>query len=184
MTVIIALLRGVNVGGHNRIKMEGLRSLCESLDLVRPRTHIQSGNILFGTGNHNLIALAGNMEAAIETTFHVRCNVILRTAPELASVIAKNPFATRTGIEPNRLVVNFLGTSPDPGAEEKIRTLNGGPEELQLLGRELYIYFPNGISSSQIPPAAIDKALKIPATARNWNTVTKLLQIAEEWGSA
>jgi uncharacterized protein (DUF1697 family) len=178
MTVVISMLRGVNVGGHNKIKMDALRTLYESLDLVNPRTHIQSGNVIFAIKNKNMDGLAARIAGAIEKSFSVRCEVILRTAAELQDVIARNPFATRSGVPPNKLVVDFLASDPGPEARDRIRKLQGGPEELHLDGRELYIYFPDGQGRSKLPSSAIDKALKVPATARNWNTVTKLLELA------
>jgi uncharacterized protein (DUF1697 family) len=181
MTVAICMLRGVNVGGHNIIKMDALRTLFESLDLADPRTHIQSGNVLFGTKEKNMDRLTTRISAAIERNCGVRCEVILRTTAELQDVIARNPFATREDVLPNKLLVNFLSRDPGPEALDNIRKLQGGPEELHLVGRELYMHFPNGFSNSKIPANAIDKALKVPATARNWNTVNKLLELAGNW---
>jgi uncharacterized protein (DUF1697 family) len=178
MTAMICMLRGVNVGGHNKIKMDALRILFASLGLENPRTLIQSGNIIFGSRQKDETALARRIGAAIEKTFGIRAEVILRTAAEMADVIARNPFAGRAGIEPNRLVVTFLAGNPDPETGGRISKLPTTPEELHFSGRELYVYFPNGISGSKLPAAAIDKALKIPGTARNWNTVCKLLELA------
>jgi uncharacterized protein (DUF1697 family) len=178
MTTVISMLRAVNVGGHNKIKMEALRGLYESLGLVGPRTHIQSGNVIFGTRRKDMAALAAEIGKAIEKTFGVRSEVILRTAEEMSEVIACNPFAGRTDVLPNRLLVTFLPGSCGAEAMEAIRRLQGGPEELRLVGRELYIHFSNGMSQSKLSQAAIDRALKMPGTARNWNTVTKLLELA------
>jgi uncharacterized protein (DUF1697 family) len=178
MAVVVSLLRGVNVGGHNKIKMDALRDLYLSLGLGDPRTHIQSGNVIFETKAKDLDALAKRVSAAIEQTLGVRSEVILRTTAELLDVIARNPFATRSDVASNKLVVDFLASDPGPDARDRIGKLQGGPEELYLDGRELYIYFPNGQGRSKLQPAAIDRALKVPATARNWNTVTKLLELA------
>ena len=181
MTVVIAMLRAVNVGGRNSIKMEALRSLLESLGLANPRTHIQSGNVIFGTKDKNLPKLAARLSAEIEQVFGVRSEVILRTAVELQDVITRNPFAGRSDVAPNKLVVTFLTMDPGAQAAKNIAAITGGPEELHLHGRELFAHFPNGISGSRIPPTAIDKALKTPGTARNWNTVTRLMELAADW---
>jgi uncharacterized protein (DUF1697 family) len=95
MPVVICLLRGVNLGGHSKIKMDMLRTLCESLGLENPQTYIQSGNVVFKTKQRNLKQLAGKIEEAIEGKVGFRPDVILRTVAELAETLAKNPFAKR-----------------------------------------------------------------------------------------
>ena len=180
MAVVVSMLRGVNVGSHNRIKMEGLRALYESLELRDPRTYVQSGNIVFRTEERDLDALASRVEAGIERTFGFRPAVILRTPAELSSVIERNPFAARPEIEPAKLLVIFLQSDPGPEARQKARMIAAGPEELRVDGRELYVYFPNGMGRAKLSPAAIERALKTPGTGRNWNSVVKLLEIAEE----
>ena len=143
MAVIISMLRGVNVGGHNRIKMEALRALYESLGLRDPQTYVQSGNVVFTTDKRDLVALAKRIEDAIERGFGFRPSVILRTTSELRDVMARNPFAKRSGIEPSKLLVNFLAS--DPGAEirDKVLSLktepggvaNGGTRALHLFSQ-------------------------------------------------
>ena len=180
--VVIALLRGVNVGGHNKIKMDVLKSLCEKLGLTGVRTYVQSGNAVFSTKEKekDLQKLAERIEDAIEHEGGFRPSVILRTAAELQDVIARNPFRDREGIEPAKLVVTFLASSPSTEACAKIRGIKADPEELHLDGRELYIYFPSGMGRTKLPLAAIDRAFKIAGTGRNWNTVTRLLAMAGE----
>ena len=180
MAVIISMLRGVNVGGHNKIKMDALRLLYESLELRNAQTYVQSGNVVFKSKERNVAALATRIESAIERDFGFRPKVILRTFAELRDVIAKNPFATRRGIEPNKLLVTFLAI--DPGAEARAQALKNRtePEELRLHGREAYIYFPNGMARPKLSWPAIERVLKTSGTGRNWNTVNKLLEIAEK----
>jgi uncharacterized protein (DUF1697 family) len=176
--VVIALLRGVNVGGHNRIKMDVLKSLCAGLGLCDIRTYIQSGNIVFTTKEKSLAKLAIRIEDSIENKAGFRPSVILRTAAELEDVIAKSPFAAREGIESNKLYVTFVASEPTAEACSKVLAIKADPEELHIVGRELYIYFPDGMGRTKLPLAAIDRALKVAATARNWNTVTKLVEMA------
>ncbi len=178
MTAIISLLRGVNVGGHHKIKMDALRALYESLGLRNPQTYIQSGNVVFRTSERDTSKLAARIESAIEKKCSFRPDVILRTESELRDVIARNPFAKRNGIEPNKLAVIFLAQEPEPAARTAVLSIKPDPEELHLLGRELYIYFPDGMGRSKLP-AALAKAMKNAGTARNWNTVAKLLEMAE-----
>ena len=112
MAVIISMLRGVNVGAHHRIKMDALRALYEPLGLRDPQTYVQSGNVVFRTDKRDLVALAKRIEDAIERGFALRPVVILRTSGELREVIARNPFAKRSGIEPSRLLVYFIASGP------------------------------------------------------------------------
>jgi uncharacterized protein (DUF1697 family) len=180
MTVIISMLRGINVGGHNKIKMEALRALYESLGLHDPQTYVQSGNVVFKTDQRDLIALAKRIEAAIERGFGFRTAVVLRTSSELREVVARNPFAKRRHVESNKLLVTFLAGVPTVEARDKVVDLKTDPEELRLDGREVYIYFPNGMARPKISWVAIEKMLNTPGTGRNWNSVTKLLEMADK----
>jgi len=180
MTAIVCLLRGVNVGGHNKIKMDELRGLSESLGLRDPQTYVQSGNVVFATGERNLARLAARIESAIEKKLGFRPSVVLRTAAELREVIAANPFAGRREVEPGKLLVTFLATDPGPDARAAVLRLECHPEELRANGRELYIYFPNGMGRPKLKWPQVDKALKTAWTGRNWNTVIQLLEMAEK----
>jgi len=180
MKVVVSMLRGVNVGGHNKVAMQALRSLYASLGLLDAQTYVQSGNVVFRTKEKNLASLAAMIESAIERSFGFRPSVILRTISELRAAIAANPFATRSGIEPSKLLVTFLAASPSAEARQKALSIKADPEELHILDRELYIYFPNGMARPKLSMASVERALKIPGTGRNWNSVTKLLELAEK----
>jgi len=180
MPVLISMLRAVNVGGHSQIKMEALRALYASLKFENPQTYEQSGNVIFKTNERDLALIAKRIQQSIEKKFACRPEVILRTAAELRSVIAKNPFAERANIEPNKLLVTFLASDPGKEARETLRKQKFAPEELHVADRELYIYFPNGIGKSKLPWSRLDKILQTPGTGRNWNSVTKMLEIAEK----
>jgi uncharacterized protein (DUF1697 family) len=180
MTVIISMLRGVNVGGHNKIKMEALRALYESLKLRDAQTYVQSGNVIFRTDERDMARLARRIEDGIERKFGFRPDVILRTAAEMREVITRNPFAKRRGIEPGKLLVSFLGSDPGEEGREKVRQMKCDPEELRIEGREICIYFPNGAGRSKLQWAGLGKMLKTTGTGRNWNSVTKMLEMAEK----
>ena len=179
MTVVVSMLRAVNLAGHNRMRMDALRVLYESLGLVDVQTYVQSGNVVFRTSGRDLTALAKRIENGIERSFGFRAAVIVRTCPELKDVLRRNPFAARTDVDPARLLVVFLAGHPDEEARRKISEVKVGPEELSLDGRELYIHYPNGIGRSKLTVALVEKALRVAGTGRNWNTVTKLLEMAE-----
>src|SRR5436190_4280988 len=166
VTVIISMLRGVNLASHNRMKMEALRVLYESLGLRDPQTYVQSGNVVFKTQERNLVRLSKKIEDGIEQTFGFRPRVIVRTPSELRSVIARNPFAKRRGIEPNRLLVTFLAGDPSPEARDKALNLKTDPEELRLDGREFYMYFPSGMARPKVSWVSIEKMLQTPGTGR------------------
>lgn len=183
MAIIISMLRGVNVGGHNKIKMDALRALCESLGLRDPQTYVQSGNVVFRSGERNLVLLATRIEDALERKLGFRPKVILRTASELRDVIRRNPFARRQGIEPSKLHVTFLPGDPGQEVRNNILRIKAHPEELRIHGRELYIYFPDGMGRSKLTPV-LERVLKKSGTDRNWNTVVKLLEMAERLEAA
>ena len=184
MPVLISMLRGVNVVGRNKIKMDALRALYESLKFESPRTYVQSGNVIFRTRQKNSPALAKKIQNAIESAFGFRPDVMLRTPDELRSAIAASPFAGRSGLEPSKLLVTFLAGEPGLAARDTLDSLKGHPEEVHLKGRELYIYFPNGAGQSKLPWSKVEKLTKATGTARNWNSVTKMLAIAEEMEAA
>jgi uncharacterized protein (DUF1697 family) len=180
MPVVIAMLRGVNVGGHNRMKMDVLRNLCGSLDLRDAQTYVQSGNVVFQTKERNLVSLAKKIREAIEKKIGVAPEVVLRTTSELRAVIANNPFAGVKDIEAGKLLIDFLASDPGDEARKSVLAIKTDPEKLHAQGRELYIYFPNGAGRSKLSWAALEKMLKTPGTTRNWNSATKLLAMAKE----
>lgn len=183
MPVIVSLLRGVNVGGHT-IKMDALRALYESLGLRKVETFIQSGNVVFTTQARDLGALTKRIEDAIEKSYGFRCHAILRNAAEMRDALARNPFAERPGIDPAKLLITFLAGDPDPDGCAKVCGMDIHPEELHIDGREVYVYFPNGMARPKLSWHLIGKCLKMPATARNLSTVQKLLAIAERLESS
>jgi uncharacterized protein (DUF1697 family) len=184
MPVLISMLRGVNVGGHNKINMKALSALYESLKFEDSRTHVQSGNVIFRSKEKMSPALAKKIQNAIEREFGCRPEVILRTTDELRKAIATSPFAHRRDLEPAKILVTFLAAEPGPQAHATLLSLKSHPEELHLKGRELYIYFPDGAGKSKLPWSSVAKLLKTTGTARNWNSVTKMLAIAEEMEAA
>jgi uncharacterized protein (DUF1697 family) len=179
MPVYIALLRGVNLLSHNRIKMDALRTVCESIKLRDVQTYIQSGNIVFRTKETNGAKLAARIECAIEAEFGCRPAVILRTTSQWKESIARNPFAKRPDVAPNKLLVHFLAGDPGEEARTKACAIPPAPEELHIFERELYIHYPNGMARPKLSMAAVERALKITGSGRNWNTVLKLLEMAE-----
>ena len=178
--IVVSLLRGINLGGHHLIKMDDLRALYASLGLRNPRTYIQSGNVLFETTRKDLDKLTDQLNAAIEQRYGFRADAVLRTLDELKSLLATNPFAARP-VDPARNLVLFLSQPLTAEAAATICALCLAPEEIHSDGRHIHCHFPDGQGRSKLP-AAIEKNLKknkIIGTGRNWNTVLKLIEMAE-----
>jgi uncharacterized protein (DUF1697 family) len=180
MAVIVALLRGVNIGGHHKVRMTELRALCESLGLRGTRTHLQSGNVVFRTRERDLARLSRRIEDAIEREAGFRPAVILRTCDELREAVAKSPFAARCGLDPSKLAVVFLASDPGQEIRDAVLKIPAEPEEVRIGEREIYIYFPNGMGRPKLKIPLIERTLKTRMTGRNWNTARRLLEIAEE----
>ena len=180
MSVMIAMLRGVNVGANNRIKMENLRALFAAMKLRDAQTYVQSGNVVFRTDERDSTKLAKKIEAAFERKFGFHSDVICRTTAEMKAVVAKNPFAKRRDIHPAKLLVTFLSADPGEAARAEIRKVKVDPEELWIEGSECFVYFPDGMGRSKFSWPKIGQTLKVSGTGRNWNSVTKMLEMAEK----
>lgn len=174
--MIVCLLRAVNVGGHHSMKMVELQDLfATQLGFDNPRTFIQSGNIVFGARK---MPDSAKLEKAIEERFGFHSDVILRTAEELSETIARNPFAGRAELDGSRLLVTFLSRDPAPDAAAKLQAMDMPGEEAHLRGRDLYIYFHEGVGKTKLKFPALARILGEPGTARNWNSVLKLAEMA------
>jgi uncharacterized protein (DUF1697 family) len=172
----VSLLRGINVGGHKTVPMAGLKSLYEALGLENARTYLNSGNIVFQSPVAALPKIAGRIEDAIEKAFGFQVRTLIRTASELDSLLQGNPLQTSL-TKPSHLLVMFLEDKPLKARFEDLRQSFSGPEKFHLSGREIYLYYPNGIGRSKLTNALIEKKLNVAGTARNWNVVTRLHQM-------
>jgi uncharacterized protein (DUF1697 family) len=178
MTRQVALLRGINVGGHNRVAMAQLRELIESLGNGDVRTHLQSGNVVF-TGAATPDRAAADIEALIAERLGLRLRVLVRTRDELAAVVDGNPLAATAG-DPARLIVLFLSAPPDPALLQAIDPAPYEPERLAACGREIHVWCANGVQGSRLLQVLSERRLGVTVTARNWRTVTRLLALASE----
>jgi len=160
--------------------MEALRELYQSLQLEEPRTYVQSGNVIFRTQEKNGERLAAKIQDGISKKFGFAPVVIIRTIDELKHSLQSNPFRNRRDVEPGKLLITFLSALPSPEAQSVVRNLKVQREELHLLGRELYIHFPDGIGKSKLPWSSVEKLLQVTGTARNLNSVIKMLEMAEQ----
>jgi uncharacterized protein (DUF1697 family) len=172
----LALLRGINVGGKNKLPMKDLTGMFAAAGCADVRSYIQSGNVLFKATPTLAAQLPTAIAARITERFGYQTPVVLRTAVELADIVAGNPFLEQGGDE-DALHVLFLSSLPTPGL---IRTLDPGrspPDAFIVKGREVYLQLPNGVARSKLTNAYFDSRLKTTSTGRNWRTVNKLLEL-------
>jgi uncharacterized protein (DUF1697 family) len=178
MTSQVALLRGVNVGPHNRIAMADLRELLSALGYGDARTLLQSGNVVL-TAEAQPDDLAHELEREIAGRLGVETQVVVRTREELAAVVARDPL--RDVVDRHKLYqVSFLSAEPRPEAMREIAAVDVAPERFVHVGREIYAWHPNGIQRSPLAKLLSDRRLGVTVTARNWSTTTKLLALANE----
>jgi uncharacterized protein (DUF1697 family) len=170
MTVFASLLRGVNVGGKTMLGMPALAQVYQKLGLEDVQTVLRSGNVIF-RGKKT----AKQIEDAIEKQFAFRPKVFLRTTAELEKALAANPFRDASRDDPGHLLIMFFEEKPDLSALDGYR----GPERFQLVGRDLYLHYTEGIGRSKLNPF-LDRKVSARGTARNWNTVSKLSHICSE----
>jgi uncharacterized protein (DUF1697 family) len=177
MPIYVAMLRGINVGGNKIIKMDKLRSCLEALGLEQVKTYIQSGNVVFKTAKISPVSLSKKIENRILADFGFSVSVISRSADEIANTIADNPFLNQPGIDPEKFHVAFLSEAPTAADLKKLSELTLAPDRSHCRSKEVYFYFPNGVSGSSLWKHPLDRVLAVEATMRNWKTVNTLHQM-------
>jgi uncharacterized protein (DUF1697 family) len=176
MAKYIALLRGVNVG-RNLLKMDRLRALAAELGFKNVATYVQSGNLVFDAdASPTACSQALVRKLAGETRLPVA--VLLRTRADFQTVVARNPFLKEKGVDPARLHVTFLAQAATPAGIQKLSAIAADPDRFRVAGKEIYLHCPNGYGESKLSNGAIERALALSATTRNWNTVNKLYEMA------
>lgn len=175
MTTYIALLRGINVGGNKIIKMLDLKAMFRTLGFENVRTYIQSGNVVFESDEGSESLLTGVIERKIHEVFGFEVSVIIRTLAEMENVIANDPFQLSEPEEFKRWYVTFLPAEPSADALDKLRTYENGPDKVRFVGREMYVLYEVSVSQSPLFKVPFDRILGMTITARNWNTVNKLV---------
>jgi uncharacterized protein (DUF1697 family) len=180
MAVCIALLRGINIGPHKRIGMEELRRSCGALGFKSVNTYIQSGNVVCQAGKLSADAAARRIEARIEKDFGFSAAVIARTSGEMTRIVEGNPFLEEPGVDITKLHVLFLSGDLSSESIKKLESIVLAPDKIRHRGKEIFFYFPNGVSGSSIWKHNLDRVLGISGTMRNWKTVNTLHQMAGE----
>jgi uncharacterized protein (DUF1697 family) len=176
MATLVSMLRGVNVGGHGRLKMSELGELYESLGFTDVRTYVQSGNVIFSYAGRDTEVVARKIEKGLRARLTLDVAVFVRTPSELSNLVERSPFKNK---EPNRVHVTFLSTKPDKVPTDKIEAIRAEGEAFFIHDREVYLFTPNGYGRSKLSNSFFEKTLNVRATTRNWNTVMALLNLAK-----
>ncbi len=180
MPIYVSMLRGINVGGNKRMKMERLRESFEALGFEQVKTFIQSGNVIYKAAKTSTTALSNRIEKKLLEDFGFPVFVVSRTVDEMIAAIENNPFATAPGIDQEKLHVMFLSESPTATALSKLATLTVSPDQSTCVGKEIYLYLPNGAGESKLMKSPIDRVLSVVTTTRNWRTVNSLRQMCQD----
>lgn len=180
MTIWLSMLRGINVGRHGRMPMSQLRDLYERLGLEDVESYIQSGNVFYRSDKDERVRI----QKAVKEKFGVETDVILRSREELREIASRNcPLFRRPGgCETARLLVWFMQKDPGDDGRQKVMQLIRGNEDIWAMGKELYIYYPDGIAMGRLSMPAVEKVTGCKGTGRNWNSVEKMIEMAEEMG--
>lgn len=174
----ITMLRGVNMTGHNTIKMTRLADMFRQLGYADAETYIQSGNIVFSCQNRNIDYVSSEIRKAILSEFNLNIAVITRTSDEMRKIILANPYLQEPNFDPSKMAVLFLETKPSEEQILKVADIDYPPDKFQIKGCEIYIYCPNGFGKTKLYTNFFEAKMKVIGTARNWNTVNKLLEMA------
>jgi uncharacterized protein (DUF1697 family) len=176
----VVMLRGINLGSTNRIAMPALREALAAAGFENPRTYVQSGNIVLGTGLEES-EISDKVEALITQCFGLNVPAVTRSGQELARVVAENPFSELADQESKRFQVTFLCGQLEPGVERRLAELATPAERVAVRGREIYAWHPDGIARSKLALKLGAKAglgKDVTTTSRNWTTVLTLLEMS------
>jgi len=179
MIAFVCFLRGVNMAGHNKVRMNDLSGMFREEGFEDAVTFIQSGNIIF-TGPEGLSdkTLVTRIESAILKKFGLKIAAMVRKSDELSKILSANPFFGELDFNPSRSAVVFLHDSPGENEVRKILEVDYPPDKFEISGSEIYIFCPNGFGRTKLYTNFFEAKLKVEGTARNWNTVNAVLDIA------
>jgi uncharacterized protein (DUF1697 family) len=173
----VAMLRGINVAGKTKIKMDDLRELFTGLGHTNVQTYLQSGNVVFATTVRDPRKLEAAAEQAIDSELGLQVAVLVRSHSELAAVLTANPYLDRE-TDLTKLPVTFLAEAPAPEAVAALQVPAGEPAVCTVLDREVYLHCPDGYGRTKLNNAFLERKLGVKATTRNWKSVTALHDIS------
>lgn len=178
MDTHVALLRGINVSGRNKLPMKDLARMFDAAGCADVRTYIQSGNVVFGADDRLARQIGARISSAIAEEFGYEIPVVVRSAEELAGVVAGNPFAI-ADVDDRELHVAFLADAPEAATVAELDPQRSPPDRFEVVGREIFLHFPNGVARTKLTNAYFDRVLGTVSTVRNWRTTNKLLEMTD-----
>jgi uncharacterized protein (DUF1697 family) len=168
------------MAGHNKIKMTYLAALYKKLGFKDVVTYIQSGNVVFSNkGDLHVPDIKSKIENSIQKKFNYEIPVLIRSVDEIKNIISINPFKTEKDFDPAKLAVVFLTDKPTDNQIMKVININYPPDKFKIIGKEIFIYCPNGFGKTKLYSNFFENKMKVKGTARNWKTITTILEIAE-----
>jgi uncharacterized protein (DUF1697 family) len=178
VTTYIALLKGINVGGHKMVAMADLKKLLTKIGLTEPQTLLQSGNLVFRSSTRSAAQLERLLQSEVAKRLSVEAEIFVRSSAEWDAIVARNPFRDEAQRDPGHLLVLLMKESVKPKSVEALRAAIKGPEIVRADGTHAYVTYPDGVGRSKLTNPLIEKMLGTPVTGRNWNTVLKLAALA------
>ena len=176
----VVLLRGINVGGHNKLRMAEFAALLEELGFTGVRTYIQSGNVVLGAGAKQARNLSSTISAALDERFDLQIPIVTRKASAFRAVLKGNPFLAE-GADVGSLHASFLASKPKAAAIAELDPNLSPGDEYRIVGDTIYIHCPNGLARTKLTNVYFDRKLKTVSTYRNWKTVMKIDAMIEEF---
>lgn len=180
MTTYISILRGVNVGGSKKIKMDLLRQMFVDMGFSLVQSYIQSGNLIFQSNDVDKKLLEEKIANGILTNFGYKVPVIVLKAEEMKNIIQKNPFIGEETKDVSFLHVTFLSSIPEKTSLDNLKTANYGVDEFELIEKAIYLYCPAGYGNTKLTNSFFENKLKLTATTRNWKTVNELASMSNQ----
>jgi uncharacterized protein (DUF1697 family) len=181
MQTLIAFLRGINMTGHNSVKMIDLSDLFAGLGFTDAETYIQSGNVIFSsTGKEPVQEISLRIEKAILERFNYIIPVLIRTVQELKDIVYSDPFVNEENFDPAKLAVIFLQEKCKISQIQKVKDIDYPPDKFKISGREIFIHCPNGFGRTKLYTNFFEKKMGVTGTARNWKTVTAILNVVDK----
>jgi uncharacterized protein (DUF1697 family) len=181
MKTYISFLRGINMAGHNPVKMTDLSVLYRNMGFNDAVTYIQTGNVLFSNPAESTVPeISQKIEKAILEKLGYKIPVLIRTTKEIQELISANPFLEEVNFEPSKMAVIFLHEKPSEAQIQKVLNINYPPDKFKIVGSEIFTYCPHGFGKTRLYTNFFEKKMGVTGTARNWQTIMSILQLAEK----